>query len=444
MSNSALIPWTPTEAVPLPTENVEPDQLITYASQLSERDRLQVAQALKAGSYEMATNYIWQKAIAALQRRIASLGMDFVGEMLGRPDITAHSQIEASVTVAELVSLCEDLGIFSSTDALRIRHTNELVIHFARLSAPSAENEIMRLDEAVTCIRNAIAAILGQTEVEVPEHFLAFRDSLTSKSYAAGDAIILLLRESPPFFKRATISILLSRLNVSTGAAAEHARRNVESIVPALWPDLNEMLRWQIGQAYAKLQNEGASKRAEARALSTALMAVQGFDYVPENLRSSTYAQAAKQIMEVHFSWNNFHNEGSAVRQLLALGTSIPMPAFPSVMTALVSIYLGNPYGYAFAAESYVQQVFGQLGARQWEYFVAQILPYDRTVLAKLEDYKPRQRFILLVKNYSLLNSVKEPKSLSGTLISAAHSSNDSAIKALAKTAYNAVTGSRP
>lgn len=408
MTSSKLVQWNARDAIEIPTGQLQPTEIGKYAVQLAPREAEQVGLTLAAGAYEMATNFVWQKAIAALQRRLASLGMSFVGEMLGRPDVNEYSSIEHVVTTAELIRLSEDLGLLTSTDALRLRQTAELIAHFSRLRPEEAQTNGMRADEAESCLRTTIGAILGHDSIEVPRPFVEFRDSLEKRTYTVDAPELETLRGSPPFVIRTTISILLARLESSEGAAAEHARRNTEAIVPAVWDLLPEQLRWQLGYAYAKLTTDGNRKRKEATALGRALAAVQGFDYVPETLRSESYARAAKAILDTHGETDNFYHEGSAVQKLMELGTSIPTPAFPFVMSALTAVFMGNSYGHSWEGAATAEQVLDRLARDQWEYYVNSCVAHDKMLLAKLaSDDKPVRRWFEFVEKYGLSGHLK-------------------------------------
>lgn len=66
MSETALLPWTPTDPM-LIAPTAQPSEIVQRAVQLTERDQKAIVQAFQTGSYEMAATFIWSKAIAALK-----------------------------------------------------------------------------------------------------------------------------------------------------------------------------------------------------------------------------------------------------------------------------------------------------------------------------------------------------------------------------------------
>ena len=119
------------------------------------------------------------------------------------------------------------------------------------------------------------------------------------------------------------------------------------------------------------------------------LLAVAGFDYVPENLRSTTFIQVASNVVTAHQGMNNFYNEPGPMRELAALGTSIPGPALAACITAVLCVKLGNFYGLFRSAQPWADQIIERLSLDRWIYYVNERLTSDRLILSKLTEAKP-------------------------------------------------------
>ena len=128
MKNIEAAPiWDDVQASAVVPSNIsDPVRIAAFASQLSAREKQQVATAYKAGSYEMATAFVWGRAMAALKRELSLLGITFLGELLGRSDITDDDDVQEALTEKEAIRLAEELGLVPRTDAIRLRH---LAIH---------------------------------------------------------------------------------------------------------------------------------------------------------------------------------------------------------------------------------------------------------------------------------------------------------------------------
>ena len=325
--------------------------------------------------------------------------MEFVGEMLGRPDLDEDSDPATSIADHEAVSLAEDLGIINSTQALRLKQALELVTHFTRLDQHEAEEQMMAREEALMLLRTCITGILSKPDFEGALRFADFRKTLSERTLKPDDGETLAIADAPYFFIRTTLSVLLSLIRTRKGAVQEHALGNISVLLPKLWNRIREPEKWQIGQVYAEVNARG--DRPASAGLKQTLVRVHGFDFVPESLRSNTFSEAAARVLAAHFAYDNFFNEAEPMSTLADLGTAIPKPAFAKCIEATLAVWLGNRWGNSWSAESDARRVLDSLRLEQWNYYLNECLRRDRTVLDKLvNEDKPTQRWIYLAANY--------------------------------------------
>ena len=116
-----------------PGHVVDPAEIASRALQLRDRERTQIAVNFQAGNYELAASFVWLRTMALLKRQLGSLGMEFIGELLQRPDIDEFSDIRTAVSDTEAISLARDLGMITSLPTMRLLQSQETVTHFAYL-----------------------------------------------------------------------------------------------------------------------------------------------------------------------------------------------------------------------------------------------------------------------------------------------------------------------
>jgi hypothetical protein len=262
----------------------------------------------------------------------------------------------------------------------------------------------MTPEEATMCLRTCVQNILGEPRLEVAQDFASFRRQLEEQTFEPSDDKVVALVASPYFYRKTTLSVLLSLLKTAHGAQLEHAVRNTNTFLSALWCELRKPERWQAGQTYAELYAEG--KKPAVAGLKESLIRVSGFDYVPENLRSSTFTAAAKAVLDAHEAFNNFYNEPAPMSVLASLGTTIPSPAFPVCMTATLSVRLGNMYGRSTSAQGSAMKILRGLSQARWTYYLNECLPSDRQVLFKLTQEKPMSNWCDLVAEMGLSSDI--------------------------------------
>lgn len=376
----------------------DPAKIASRALQLRDREKDQIAANFAAGNYEVASTYVWTRTMALLKRQLGSLGAEFIGELLQRPEINEFTDIATAISDREAISLALDLGVISPLQSKRLFHSQEIVTHFAGLSnhLSGYDEEVMTQEEAISCLRICVQGVLGQENIGAAEDFKQFRDKLASETLLPNSREIEKLRGSPYFFVRTAISVLLSLFKTAKGAQLEHAARNALLIIPEFWLTLKDPERWQIGQAYAEEYNEG--RKQSLKGLHSVLVKVSGFDYVPENLRSSTFIKVANEVISAHEGMDNFYNEPAPMRELASLGTSIPGPALATCITAILCVKLGNRYGRSNAAQGAANELIDGISQDRWIHYFDGRLEEDRRILYKLSEEKPVANWISLIR----------------------------------------------
>lgn len=415
MTNIAL--WQPalTEIVPVTAKTA--GEIAQYAQQLGNKDRNQIVAAFESGHFEMGVNYLWGRTINALKKELSSVGVGLIGEMLGRTDVQEDDDINDILTEKEAIRLAEELGIVSSTDGMRLRHTYEFMTHLSQLDPNEGDVEGFDENEALSSLRACVKGVLGRPKIEVARKFVDFRSGLEAKTLTEDDPHVEMLKGSPYFFYKLTISVLMNAAKKNQGATLEHTLANINVLVPAIWQNLRESERWQVGHAYAEAYADG--KSTVVGGLKSTLLKVKGFDFVPENLRSDTFVKAADAIIKAHEGLNNFYNEAAPVKALAKLGTTIPTPALPACISALLCVVLGNGYGVAWSAEPEAMAILDQISPERWSYYLNNVLPSDSRIFWKLYSKKPCDQFIALTLKFKL-NEIDFKNKTVGLLIEAA------------------------
>ena len=402
MASNAVGLWKAESQAVVPDTISDPKRIASHALQLRDRERDQVAANFAAGNYEVASTYVWTRTMALLKRQLGSLGAGFIGELLQRPEIDEFTDVASAISDREAISLALDLGVISPLQSKRLFHSQEIVTYFAGLSSNHVGHgeEVMTQEEAISCLRVCVQGVLGQENIGAAEDFKQFRDKLTSETLSTSSREIEKLRGSPYFFIRTAISVLLSLFKTEKSAHLEHAARNALLIIPEFWPKLKEPERWQIGQAYAEQYNEG--RKQSLAGLHSVLLKVSGFDYVPENLRSSTFIKVANDVIAAHEGMDNFYNEPAPMRELARLGTSIPGPALATCVTAILCVKLGNRYGRSHAAQAAADELIDGISIDWWIHYLDGRLEEDRRILYKLDELKPQANWIALIKKLNI------------------------------------------
>lgn len=394
-SKSDIVLWQNSYMPVLPRKVNNITELVEFGLQLSKKDQKQIVTAFENESFEMLSTYIWTKSINTLKSQLSKMGVAFIAEMLDRPDITDTSNIQQAISEFEAIRLAEELGVISGTAAFRLKQAMETVAHFNQsdLGEEFQEDE-MSEDETKMIVRSCIQGVLGYGKIEAVIDFKNFRNRLEEETLLDDDVDILKLVQSPYFFHRTTLRILLSIVKVASGAHLENALANSNLIIPKIWDQLKHPEKYQVGRGYAELFADGKTKASSG--IKQVLLKVKGFDFVPEDLRSSTFIKVANEILIAHEGVNNFYNEPAPVRTLSRMGSVIPAPALSVCMTAILSVILGNRYGVSNAAQGNARQILSNVTHDRWVYYFKDCLEADERILYKLTLDYPVDRWLKL------------------------------------------------
>lgn len=377
--------WTGPAGPSLPSDASSAVTIVPYAQGLTKKQQDHVILAFESHAFDMGAEYVWRRSMIRLRNALKTLGMKFIGEMVGNLDIDELSNIEAVLTDYQTITLAEQLGIINTTGGLKLKQALEIITHFFSPTATQEGEELSAVD-GIQIVTSCVKYILGEQDMSVSVQFSLFRERLYSETLSKGDLQVQQLLSSPTFYVRTVINVLLSPIRNSEGAQLEHSLANINLLLPLLWPNMAESDRWAIGTAYRDVTSDG--KVLAAKGLKAALMKVSGFDFVPENLRSSTYKKAAKAIIDAHFDFNNFYTEPALVKALNSLGTTIPSPALIDCIQAYLCVCLGNRYGISWDAVPVARKSLRQITGDRWFYYLSKAVQTDEPVLTKLAQVK--------------------------------------------------------
>lgn len=384
--------WTAANGIQLP-KKAEIVDVLGYNVQLREKELRRIYGLYTKEDFEFASEAIWERSILILRERVLSLGLEFVGEMVGLDNLDYVKELPAF----EVINLASELGFVNNTGKMRLSQANELVQHYKGRDV----DEEMPQNEGDSVIRACVQYILGYDSSEIAVEYGDFRSSLKYELFERNSAKIEMLVNSPYFYKKTTIRTLVNLIAGTEGAEFETVSANLSTILEGVWDSLSSDDRYFIGLTYSKYANKGEGKYILA--FKKALEKVHGFDYVPENLRSLSFIQAAKHIKSVHYAFNNFYNEPEAVSQLERLGNQIPRPALRECVSSMIMVYLGNAYGRSYGVTEIVYKVLDKLDKGAWGYYLNDCLPFDEEVLEKIKAGDERtNRWCDLVNNYQL------------------------------------------
>jgi len=385
------------QGLTLPSEVNIPVLVSSYAVRISAREREKIARYYTEKDFMTAAEKVWSRTINVLREKVLSLGEDFVADMLGIDDTRFVQDLQPYM----LINLANQLGFIDDEGEMNLRHANDYMSHYL-----SEQTQIeLPKDEANIIIKNCIKYIMGFDEENFGFEFNDFRYKLKSCSISEVLSDNNLLVTCPYFFKKTTVRTLISLLKSTEAIEFEQVVENMAVIVPIMWEGLLNDEKFYIGTAYAQFDNDKDDKRVKA--LKSVLVKVRGFDFVPENIRSTTFVTIATKLISVHYGIDNFYHEPLAISNLEKLGTKFPKPALRICVTAVLLVKLGNCYGTSWDAQSYADIMLDRLTTDDWRTYLEHYLPLEKELVNDLLTYsisKMVSRWKEIVRKYELVN----------------------------------------
>lgn len=395
--------WQGPNGITFPPSVKDANDIVPYANHLTPQQQKQIIAAFQFEAYDMASEYTWKKSMVKLRETLSTLGMKFIGEMVGRDDFDETTLIDSEITDFTAIKLAEQLGVIGTTAALRLKQSNELISHYFSKDA----DEELDYSTAFSIVKSSVQYILGEQDISSAIEFSQFRQRLLNETLKKDDLQLEQIINSPLFYLRTVMTILLSSIKDDIGAKLEHSIANLNLTLPIIWERLGENDKWNIGTAYRDVTAAGNS--ISASGLKNALLKVNGFDYVPENLRSATFIKTAKQVIETHYASDNFYNEPAIVKKLSGLGSTIPAPALIECIQAYLAVFLGNSYSHSYKAAEIAYDELSKLTKERWNYYFEKVIQTDEIILSKTNGTQIN-RFSQLLNNNGFNNFENLPK----------------------------------
>lgn len=392
--------WQAKEPKKIPANLTDIKKIVplTDKNNLTVSQQNQVINAFNAEAFDMAAEYVWRKAMSKLKESISFLGDDFIMEMLQRPG-TKSANLDSALTEYNTIRIAEQLGMITQFGALKLRQALE-TLQYCFSSTATIEGVQLDALETLNIIKICIELILSEPKVDVAVEFSSLRERLFHEQINENDKQIEVLVNSSLFFIRTVCTVLSNTIKTEKGAIQENAIANYRTILPEVWLKLTVEDRWKAGFLYRDVVSSGDDKASAG--IKTALSRVNGFDYVPENIRSLTFIDAANKLVDTHFGYDNFYREPRAVRELANLGSIIPEPAWTDCLRAYLLVLIGNKYGRSNEAVAIAQKHIEKLPIEAWIAYLDNTLPYDSAVLSALWDDKPQRHFSNLINTMGL------------------------------------------
>lgn len=330
------------------------------AIQLNESEQKAIVITFNNGMHQMAAEMTWIRTISVLRDRLAFFGEEFIGDMLGY-DKPVYAD---DLTEVEAINLNYDVGFLKPDAKMELLHNSEQIKKYSSRRYQIMEEISMDPISAKALIHNCIKYVLSDIRECTVLEFNDIRNVLKSELLSDDSELIQNISGGEYFGKRTILRSLINMARTGSDNEKQFVYHNMSIIVPIIWKDLSESDKYSFGTTYAEISS--SEKKDYVNVVKKVLYNVHGFDYVPENLKSNSFINSAKNLINVHNGYNNFYNEPLAAKLLASMGTIIPDPAVFECVNAVLICRTGNSYGISDGAQGYLVKILDSITTTKW------------------------------------------------------------------------------
>ena len=313
--------------------------------QLRDEKIVKVCIAIASGLFDSAINYVWNAAIVELRQKVRRFGLHVVPQILDDKSFDEKSLLE--LKDIELLDLCLKLNLitdenFFFLDQCRATRNNYSVAHPS--SGNVDEDEVLNFISR--CQKHALSSEQNPKGVDTKN----LLDALKSSRFKRNQ------REEWERRLRATYDVqrelIFGMLHgiYCHPEAGEEARVNALELCVPFSEEFTPKVKSTLVDRHQDYRAKGDDKRHVA---SQNFFKELGLVALLSDLEvHDMITRASKNLLLVHSSWDNFHNEPPFASSLEQLTRGIPIPnsAMATFVEAVVTCGVGNIYGVSNAA----------------------------------------------------------------------------------------------
>ncbi|MHA1408392.1 MAG: hypothetical protein ACTSSG_13560 [Candidatus Heimdallarchaeaceae archaeon] len=363
--------------------------------------------AISTGLFDGAINYIWNATILHLRQRVRDFGLPVVARILQK-QFEEKDLIE--LQDSELIDLCLKLNLITEDGYFFLSQCRDTRNNFS-----AAHPTIGKINdrEFITflnrCVRYALC------------------DEISPKGVDIGDFITAIKGER---FTQEQLDVWIGRINATHDAQRELLFDMLHGIYCD--PSSSEPTRLNALDICLKYKSKFTSSMKSilinrhqdyiAKGDKTRHKESQQFfeklgliSLLTESERHSIISKALNILWQIHRGLNNFYNEPPFAERLhkLSKQTGIPNTIKENYVNVVVSCYLGNGYGFSWAAEPYYNKMIHDFSPKEIEIMIDSASKNDTYIGMKLRAYLScRKRFSRALR--SLIDITSVPESVKG------------------------------
>jgi hypothetical protein len=349
--------------------------------------------AVAAGLFDSAVNYAWNAAVIELRNKVRRFGLPVIPQIL---DSDFDEAKLLDLKDAELLSLCLKLNLITEDGYFLLDQNRDIRNNFSAAHPTMGSlDEYEFLNFLNRCGSHALTNEKNPRGVDIK----AFIAAIKASGFTTDQAALWVTRLTDTF--DAQREALFGTLHgiFCDPASGEQSRQNALAIFSPFKTLLSPKSQSELVDRHQEYKAKGDEKRSKASSQFFEKLGL--LQLLGDSELHAIFTNASANLLGVHNAMNNFYNEPPFARRLaeIVAGSAVPASAQYTVVEAVTTCAVGNPYGISNAAMSYYFQMIRSFSPNE----VALLLNFGslgKTMVGQRIKAYPscRKRYAQLVK----------------------------------------------
>lgn len=344
--------------------------------------------ATSVGLFDGAINYIWNAVILNLRLRVRNFGLGYIAQILNK---RFEEDDLNDLMDAELLDLCHKLELLSEDGYFFLNQCRDIRNNFSSAHPSIAQIDDRELISFVSrCCKYGISSDYTLQGINIAQFITTIKESALSQS--AIDAWESKFNNTFPA-QRVLLVPMLHGIYCDPNSK-EHARVNALNICQAIKPLFDSKIQSSLIEQHNSYLTKNDEQRMKASRIFFQKLEI--LDLLTDIERHSIIKNACDSLLRVHQGFDNFYNEPPFAKNLYSITQAAKTPDSTKAefVEAVVTCFVGNPYGVSHAAVPYYRKMIENFSPKEIEVLLD--IPIRGAIVAGRIKVYPncRQRYI--------------------------------------------------
>ncbi|MBB3235649.1 hypothetical protein [Phyllobacterium endophyticum] len=332
--------------------------------------------AVASGLFDSALNYVWNCSIVELREKVKRFGLNVVSQITGKPSF--DEQVLIDLKDADLLNLCLKLNLITEDGFYFLDQCRDIRNNFS-----AAHPGVGNIDnhEFIAFTNRCAKYALNNEYNPVGVDLAGFLIAIKAGKFTPEQTNQWVLRIAKTHEAQQGLIFGTMHGIYCDPASHEEARVNALAITSEFAKGFSPKAKSDFINRHHDYIAKGDEKRHKAS--QQFFEKLQILDLLDAHEVHSLISNAAKKLMAVHQSYDNFYNEPPFAERLRTLSEqgATPDTVKQELVETIVTCAVGNQYGVSHLATPHYRKLIRGFSPAEVEIMLS--LPSEKNILAR-------------------------------------------------------------